>query len=95
MCEIIICEYVYFNLFLQHFEMLQSCPDGGGFFRWALGNVVGFLFGWVVIGSNREAEGALGLSDLEAGDLEAEVFLDEILDFFVGRRGFRGSQIQL
>lgn len=75
--------------------MLQCSSDGRGFFRRALWDVVVFLFGGIIVEPNREAEGALGLSDLEAGDLEAEVFLDEILDFFVGRRGFRGSQIQL
>lgn len=75
--------------------MLQCSSDGRGFFRRTLGDVVGFLFGRVVVEPHREAEGALGLGDLEAGDPEAEVFLDEILDFFVGRRGFRGSQVQL
>lgn len=84
MCEIIICEYVYFNLFLQHSEMLQSCPDGGGFFRRALGDVVGFLFGRIVVDPNREAGGSLGLGDLEAGDPEAEGFQDVGLDLFIG-----------
>lgn len=95
MCEIIICEYVYFNLFLQHSEMLQSCPDGGGFFRRALGDVVGFLFGRIVVDPNREAERALGLGDLEAGDLEAEFLLHVILDLLVGGGGLGGSQVQL
>lgn len=41
---------------LHHLKMLQSFPDGGGFFRRALGNVVGFLFGGVEVDPNREAE---------------------------------------
>ena len=75
--------------------MFQCCPDRSGFFRRALGDVVGLLFGWIVVEPNREAEGALGLGDLEAGDLEAEGFLYIVLDLLVCGRGFRGGQIQL
>ena len=75
--------------------MLECCPDGGGFFRRAFGNVVGIFFGGVVVEPHRETEGALGLSDLEAGDLEAEFLLHVILDLLVGGGGLGGSQVQL
>ena len=64
--------------------MVQGFPDGRFFLGWAVGNNLVFFLGEVIVLAGGEAQLAFGLGDLEAGDPEAEGFLDVGLDLIIG-----------
>ena len=73
--------------------MPQGFPDGGFFFRRAVGDDLVFLLGEVIVLAGGETELSFGLGDLEAGDAEAEGFQDVGLDLVVGGLCLGSGQI--
>ena len=78
--------------YLYHLIVLQGFPDGGLFFRRALGDDGICLFRVIVAFPDGEAAFALDLGDIEARDLEAEVRFHEGFELVVGRSSLRGGE---
>ena len=73
--------------------MPQCFANGVFLFGRALRNNLVFLLGQIIVVAGGETKLALGLGDLEAGDLEAVGFQDVVLDLLVGSFGLGGSEI--
>lgn len=72
--------------------MPQGGPDGGLFFRRALGDDGIRILRVVIALPDGEAALALDLGDVEAGDFEAVPGFHKCLQLLVGRCGLRGGQ---
>lgn len=73
-------------------KMLQRCPDGGFFFRWALWDDGVRVLRVVVAFSDGQAAVSLDLGDVETGDFEAVPGFYEGLQLLIGCCGLRGRQ---
>ena len=73
-------------------KMLQRCPDGGFFFRRALGDDGIRVLRVVVAFPDGEATFALDLGDVETGDFEAVMRFHIGLQLLIGCRGLRSGQ---
>ena len=89
--NLILCSF----FLLCHTEMPKGFTNSRFFFGWTLRDYLVFLLRQVIVLASREAKLSFGLGDLEAGDPEAEDFLDVGLDLIIGSLALSGGEIQL